>query len=93
MENVKKIIKIVIIAILAIWMLIFVIDYFRARGEKHPLICISEKRKTVEGNEFYSCTSLGYKYYEYQENGRKTFGFGAAFLKSEVEKKIEESKW
>lgn len=92
MENVRKIIKIVVISILAIWMLIFIIDYFRARNEKHPLICIKETRKDYNGNAYYSCTSLGYKYYEYQESARKTFGFGAAFIKNDIEKKIEETK-
>ena len=92
MENISKIIKIAIISILALWMLIFIVDSFRARGEKHPLICISETSKDYNGNKYYSCTSLGYKYYEYQESGRKTFGFGAAFLKNDIEKKIEENK-
>lgn len=96
MENVRKIIKIVIIVILALWMLIFIVDYFRAKSGKHPLICISETRKDINGNSYYACTSFGYKYYVYQEKTkegtRETFGFNAAFLKNDIEKQIEETK-
>ena len=42
MEKVKKsdIIKVIVLAIIIIWIIIFFIDYFRARQSKTPIFCI-----------------------------------------------------
>ena len=46
-KNIKKgdIIKVVILALIIIWIIIFFIDYFRARQSKTPIFCISEQTK------------------------------------------------
>ena len=85
------IIKVLFIVILATWMIIFVADYFRAREGNHPLICLKEQEKTNVKGTYYTCTSFGYKYFEIKEaSGQTTYGFSAAFIKSDVEKEWEE---
>jgi len=89
----KKIVtclKIVFIILIIAWMILFVKDYFQARNGIKPTICLSEKTITKDNNTYYRCVSLGYKYYEYKESSQTTYGFGAAFLKNEIEKKIED---
>lgn len=88
-RTVWTIIKIAIIVLIALWMIFFVVDYFRARGGKKPLICLKEERiPTNNDTTYYRCTSFGYKYYEYTEKDKTTYGFGAFFLKDDIEKEI-----
>lgn len=63
--NKSDIIKIVILAIVIIWIICFFIDYFRARQAKTPIFCIKEEVKEYEDGTVYSCTGLGYKMYKY----------------------------
>ena len=45
--RIKKgdIIKIVVLALVIIWIIIFFIDYFRARQSKTPIFCLFEETK------------------------------------------------
>jgi len=89
-KNLLMIIKVVFLVLLVSWMIIFVTDYFRASDGKKPLVCFSEETKTNSNGEYYRCISFGYKYFEYKENtGKVTYGFGAAFLKNDIEKNWE----
>ncbi len=88
-KSIWTIVKIIIIALIAIWMLFFVIDYFRAKSGKKPMICLKEETIPTNNNSsYYRCTSFGYKYYEYAEKDKTTYGFGAFFLKNDIEKEI-----
>ena len=83
------VVKIIILVLIIVWIGIFVTDYFRARKSQPPLICLKENNKKNNEGEYYSCTSLGYKYFEYKDSaGQVTYGFKAAFLKSEIERKM-----
>ena len=88
-NKIWTIVKILIVTIVAIWMIFFVVDYFRARDGKKPMICLKEENIPTNNNTtYYRCTSFGYKYYEYTEQGKTTYGFGAFFLKNDIEKEI-----
>ncbi len=84
-------IKVVFLILLVSWMILFVADYFRARGKEKPFICLSEQTKTNQNGSLYTCVSFGYKYFEFKGvNGEEKYGFGAAFIKSDTEKSWEE---
>ena len=86
--KVKKgeVIKVVLLAIIIIWIIIFFIDYFRARQSKTPLFCISEETKEYDDGTVYSCTGLGYKMYKYDRSSvDATVEFGPCFIKERTE--------
>lgn len=78
--------KVVLLAIIIIWIIIFFIDYFRARQSKTPLFCISEETKEYDDGTVYSCTGLGYKMYKYNRSSiDATIEFGPFFIKERTE--------
>lgn len=78
--------KVVLLAIIIIWIIIFFIDYFRARQSKTPLFCISEETKEYDDGTVYSCTGLGYKMYQYNRSSvDATIEFGPFFIKERTE--------
>lgn len=87
-SKVKKgdIIKIVILALVIIWIIIFFIDYFRARQSKTPIFCISEQTKEYDDGTVYSCTGLGYKMYKYDRASiDASIEFGPFFIQERTE--------
>ncbi len=83
-SNVKKadIIKVVVLALVLIWIICFFIDYFRARDAKDPFFCISKQTKTYDDGTVFSCTGLGYKMYRYNRASVSTqLEFGPFFMK------------
>ena len=90
-KSIWTVLKILFITVIVVWMIIFVVDYFRAKSGNKPMICLKEERITTKNNAiYYRCTSFGYKYYEYSEKERTAYGFGASFVKNDIEKEIEE---
>lgn len=90
MEKIKMqkgdIIKIIILALVIIWIIIFFIDYFRARQSKTPLFCISEQTKEYDDGTVYSCTGLGYKMYKYDRDSvEASIEFGPFFIQERTE--------
>ena len=86
--KIKKgdVIKVVLLAIIIIWIIIFFIDCFRARQSKTPLFCISEETKEYDDGTVYSCTGLGYKMYKYNRSSvDATIEFGPFFIKERTE--------
>ena len=86
--KIKKgdIIKIVVLALIIIWILIFFIDYFRARQSKEPIFCLSEQTKEYEDGTVYSCTGLGYKMYKYDRASiDASVEFGPFFIQERTE--------
>ncbi len=80
------IIKIVVLALIIIWILIFFIDYFRARQAKEPIFCLSEQTKEYEDGTVYSCTGLGYKMYKYDRASiDASVEFGPFFIQERTE--------
>lgn len=83
------IIKILVIVLLITWMILFLVDYFRAKDGTKPLVCLNESTVEVDEGTYYSCTSFGYKYFEYRLNaGGSKIGFGPSFIKNETEKEL-----
>lgn len=81
-NNKSDVIKVLILAVIVIWIICFFIDYFRARQEKNPLFCITENTKKYDDGEVYSCTGLGYKMYKYRRSSIPTsVEFGPFFIK------------
>lgn len=80
------IIKIVVLALIIIWIVIFFIDYFRARQSKEPIFCLSEQTKEYEDGTVYSCTGLGYKMYKYDRASiDASVEFGPFFIQERTE--------
>ncbi len=85
-NKVGDIIKIAILAFIIIWIIIFFIDYFRARQAKTPLFCISEETKEYDDGTVYSCVGLGYKMYKYDRDSvEASVEFGPFFIKERTE--------
>ena len=88
MKKVQKgdVIKVAILTFVIIWIIIFFIDYFRARQSKDPIFCISEQTKEYEDGSVYSCIGLGYKMYRYNRNSiDASIEFGPFFIKERTE--------
>ena len=80
------IIKVIVLALVIIWIIIFFIDYFRARQSKTPIFCISEQTKEYDDGTVYSCTGLGYKMYKYDRDSvEASIEFGPFFIKERTE--------
>ncbi len=80
------IIKVIVLALVIIWIIIFFIDYFRARQSKTPIFCISEETKEYDDGTVYSCTGLGYKMYKYDRSSiNASIEFGPFFIKERTE--------
>ncbi len=80
------IIKVIVLALVIIWIIIFLIDYFRARQSKTPIFCISEETKEYDDGTVYSCTGLGYKMYKYDRSSiNASIEFGPFFIKERTE--------
>lgn len=76
-----EIIKVAVIALVIIWIIIFFIDYFRARNSKLPIFCVSNIKEYDDGS-VYSCTGLGYKMYKYDRTSiNMDLEFGPFFMK------------
>ncbi len=85
--NKSNIIKIIVLAVIVTWIIIFFVDYFRARNMKKPLICLNETTKTYDDGTVYSCTSLGYKMYKYdRESIPESVEFGPFFIKERTKR-------
>lgn len=83
MKKVNKgdVIKIVVLTLIIIWIIIFFVDYFRAREAKMPIFCIMENTKKYDDGEVYSCTGLGYKMYKYDRSSiDASIEFGPFFI-------------
>ncbi len=88
MEFIKKyLIKIIIFVVFVSWVSLILIDFFRAKDMKKPLICLSEKSEKKYNGEYYECTSFGYVYFEFaKEDETKDYGFRAIFSPDPIEK-------
>lgn len=88
-KSIINILKIILIVLVALWVGVFTLDYFRAQNNQKPLVCLSEQTTNLSEGDYYVCNGLGYKYYEYKaNNGESSYGFGAIFLKNALEKKL-----
>ncbi len=90
-DKIFTILKVLIIVLLVGWMVLFVVDYFRAKSGEKPFVCLKENTKTKGAESYYECISFGYKYFEYNGGGTTApgYGFSAIFVKNEFEKKME----
>ena len=80
--RIGNIIKAIVLLLIIAWIGLFFVDYFRAREEKSPMICLTEETKNYDDGTVYSCTSLGYKMYKYNRSSIPTsVEFGPFFLK------------
>ncbi len=80
-----KILKIVVLGLVISWVILFLIDYTRARNNKDLLFCIKEETKEYPDGTVYSCTSLGYKLYRYNRSSiNTTLQFGPIFMKEKT---------
>lgn len=89
MKIILMLIKFLISIAIIAWVGLFIVDYFRAQNSEKPLFCINEQNAEINGGSYYSCTSLGYKYYKYDNpNTESKEGFGPAFIENEYEKEL-----
>ncbi len=89
MEFIKRwLFKIIIAIVFVSWVSLILIDFFRAKDMKRPLVCLSEKTEEKYGGKYYECTSFGYVYFEFSKDDEtKDYGFRAIFAKDQVEEK------
>ena len=84
--KVGDIVKVIILALVIVWIIIFFIDYFRARKSLRPIFCIHEETITYDDGTVYVCTGLGYKMYEYNRSSvSASIEFGPFFIKERTE--------
>ena len=84
-KKATKIIKIVVLGLIISWVILFLIDYTRARKNKDLLFCLKEETKEYSDGTVYSCTSLGYKLYRYNRTSiSTTLEFGPIFMKEKT---------
>ncbi len=74
-------IKILILAFIAIWACLVVIDYFKITKNEQPLFCLSEKVNNYSDGTTYICNGLGYKGIIYDRTCIKSTMFGSFLLK------------
>lgn len=80
--NKNEVIKLIVIAVIIIWIICFFIDYFRARQSKLPLFCIHKTVQKYEDGTTTTCTGLGYKMYKYDRASIPvSVQFGPFFIK------------
>ena len=80
------IIKVIVLALVIIWIIIFFIDYFRARQSKTPIFFFFFETKEDDDGTVYSCTGLGYKMYKYDRSSiNASIEFGPFFIKERTE--------
>ncbi len=78
----SDILKLILLTLVIVWIIMFFIDYFRARQSKDLIFCISEKVTEYDDGKVYSCTGLGYKMYRYDRTSINTdLEFGPFFIK------------
>ena len=85
MIKVLNILKYVILGLVIAWIILFFVDYFRARQAKNLVFCIKEETKNYDDGTVYSCTGLGYKMYRYKRSSiNTTVEFGPFFIKEKT---------
>ena len=81
----KKIIitvlKVIILVFLFAWIVIVFTDFFRVKGGKDPMFCISEETKTYNDGTNYICHGLGYKMIKYTRSCLTATEFGPFIIK------------
>ena len=81
----KNIIKVAVLSIIIIWILLFFIDYFRARQVKKPIFCLHQETKVYDDGTTYICDGPGYKVYMYKRSSIPiTVQFGPFFIKERI---------
>ena len=78
---VENIGKILLVIILALWIVVVFVDYFRNSDGKDPRFCIKTEVKKYSDGEVYICTGLGYKAYRYERKSIGGTAFGPFFIK------------
>ncbi len=85
MSKVMNVLKYVILGLVIAWIILFFIDYIRARQSKNLLFCIYENTNKYDDGTVYSCTGLGYKLYRYNRTSiNRTIEFGPFFIKEKT---------
>ncbi len=70
------IIKIVIVAVLFVWVVLVFSDYFRIRTGKDPMFCLSNTVKEYEDGSTKICVGIGYKAIKYDRKCLNATEFG-----------------
>ena len=67
--NIIKTIAIVLVIIVVIWFSFTLIEFYRVKSDKRPIVCFNEKKDTESSDEYsLTCYGLLYKYREYYMN-------------------------
>ena len=70
------ILKIVIVIVLFVWIVVVFSDYFRVRGGKDPMFCLSNTVKDYEDGSTKICVGAGYKAIKYERECLNATEFG-----------------
>lgn len=77
----RFIITVVLWIILVVWILFCMYDYNSALNEQMPLYCLKEEKIIYEDGIVESCTSFGYKVYNYKRKSYRAIEFGPFWIK------------
>ena len=72
--------KILVLVLIAAWVIIVFIDYFKTRNDQKPLFCIKETTYKYDDGKTYECIGLGYKMYKYERTSINATEFGPIFI-------------
>lgn len=74
------IVKVVVLAVIALWIIMVFMDYFRVKDGKKPLYCLSEKVNEYPDGSNTICNGFGYKTINYNRVCLKATEFGPFFI-------------
>lgn len=79
-KTIMTILKVVFLLVLFAWICLVFTDYFRARKDEKPLVCLKEETKVYDDGTVYQCTGLGYKMFKYERASITATEFGPFFI-------------
>lgn len=79
-STLSKVIWWTVVGLVAIWLGIFLTDFFTAKSGKEPVFCLVHEMRDYTDGSVEVCYGLGYKYYQYNRESVKGTQFGAFWI-------------
>ena len=77
-----KILNVILWLVLLSWVILVLVDYFRARNQEDPMFCwFGNKTTDYENGSVTECMGLGYKVINYNRENYKAVEFGPFWIK------------
>ena len=76
----SKIIWWTVVVLVAVWLVIFLTDFFTTKAGKAPKFCITNEIRDYTDGSVKVCNGIGYKYIEYNRKEIKGSEFGPFWI-------------